>query len=148
MIWNHDRFQGQELAEQGILSRLLPVDPAQDVWGDADGHRGGRHTVKDVLDELFAGLQLGAAAVDWHMVWQHGVQELDQLCVALNRICNLRSVNELCLEDNGSKKAPDLHPNGRTGSPWHAYRPRLRSSSRTRHSGRWKPGKCHCCLRR
>lgn len=79
-----------ELAAQGILERVGPIDHAQDVRGQADGHGSLLDTLNDVFNE---GLTSGNALVVltlWECIRQDFIQELEKTSRTLNILGNLR----------------------------------------------------------
>lgn len=66
----------------------------------SDCHGGSSYAIKDVLDELVASLHPCAKLIGRHLVWNNGLQELQELGGALNRVCDLGSARiSPCLLD-------------------------------------------------
>ena len=90
MVRYHDRLQWEELADNGIVPWILPVDSAQNIratYGISEEtefpkyaascreysrhpncHGGRCHAIKNILDELVAGLHLCARLVVWYLI--------------------------------------------------------------------------------
>ncbi len=55
----------------------------------ANGHSGRGDAVKDIGHELLAGLGSGPLLVVWNLVREHGIEEIEKLGSALDRVGDL-----------------------------------------------------------
>lgn len=108
MVRDHQRLHREKLTDDGVVSRILPVDSAEDIrtgivmsvpatiFGirhcsrHSYRHGGRRHAIQDILDELVARLHLSTRPVEGHQIRYHSLKEPQELGCALNRVVNLQ----------------------------------------------------------
>jgi hypothetical protein len=95
MVRQLSRLERNELAEDWIVARVSPVDPAQNVGSHPSGHGGGLDAVDNVRHELVAGLDLLVRAASGgdighgDLIGQHLLEKVSQLGLTLDGVLDL-----------------------------------------------------------
>ena len=89
MIGQERGFQRDELATHRILKWVIPIDDAQNMRSQTDGHWSLLDTLDDILNEGLTSLNALVVLIFREGVRQNLIQELEETGGALNVLGNL-----------------------------------------------------------
>lgn len=78
VVGQESGLHGDELTANGILKGVAPIDHAQDVGRQADGHRSRLDTLHNIFNERLTGCNTLVILTLRESVWQGLIQELEE----------------------------------------------------------------------